>query len=124
MKRGGNFEALCLIHKMRKRMGKFQFFLSNMIVIDPKKPKNEQEEAKYDIIELLLNENDESECWIYACSISDDYLSNNKKSLTAIVDSLNKTFPSLKIRTRFIMPHSLARNDWTPNEIDIGRNVN
>lgn len=123
-KTGHLFEALCLIEKMRTKRGKFQFFISGMAVIDPQKPKEEQVDNEFDIIELLINENEKSECWIYACSIADDYKSKNQRQITRLADHINSVFPDLVIRTRYMIPQNKNAGDWTPDEKDGGRNYN
>jgi len=78
-KKGDFFEALVLINKIRTKRGKFQFFLNGMVVIDSDKPRDKQDDNEFDVIELLINEKGQAECWIYACSIADDYELKNKE---------------------------------------------
>ena len=123
-KKGDFFEALCLMEKMRTKRGKFQFFINGMVVIDPQKPKDQQDENEFDIIELLINEDDKPECWIYACSIADDYKSKDQEQITKLADYANSIFPALIIRTRYLIPKNKSAGDWTPDEKDGGRNYN
>jgi len=122
--RGDLFEALCLIDKIRTRRGLFQLILNRMVVIDPRRPRNKQEDKEYDIIELFINEDGKAECWIYECSIVDDYISKDREKITKLADHIHSIFSDLIIRTRYIIPSSKGTDDWSPREEDVGRNYN
>jgi len=118
-KKGDFFEALVLIDKIRTKKGKFQFFLNGMVVMD-----NEQDNNEFDIIELLINERGQAECWIYACSIADDYKEKNQDQITTLADHIHKVFPNLKVCTKYVIPNNKNTGDWTPKEVETGRNYN
>ncbi len=120
--RGDLFEALWLMDKMRTKKGKFQFFLNGMVVIDTDNPVDKQDDNEFDVIELVINE--KAECWIYACSIADDYESKNKEQITKLAEHIHKEFPNLIVCTRYIVPNNKNAGDWYPREEDAGRNYN
>jgi HD superfamily phosphohydrolase len=120
--RGDFFEALCLIDKMRTKKGGFQLFLNRMVVIDPAKPRNEQQDTDYDIIELRVDGNDtKAECWIYECSIVDNYASKDRDKITKLSDNVASVFNDLTIYTKFLIPRNKAAGDWHPKEVSAGR---
>jgi len=121
-KKGDLFEALWLINRIRTRRGKFQFFLYGMIVIDLKKSIGQQDENEFDVIELLINDAGKAECWIYACSIADDYESKNREQITKLAEHIHRVFSDLIIRTRYIIPTNKSAGEWSPKEEDAGRN--
>ncbi|HEC87491.1 MAG TPA: hypothetical protein ENI49_06495 [Thermoplasmatales archaeon] len=122
--KGHFFEALCLIDKIRTKRGEFQFFINGMTVVDPQESKDKQDQNEFDIIELRINDAGKAECWIYACSIADDYRSENREQLTKLADHLYKVFPELIIRTRYLIPTDKSNGEWNPREEDGGRNYN
>ena len=95
-----------------------------MVINDPSKPKSKQDNNEFDVIELLLNDAGKAECWIYASSIADDYKSKNREQLTKLADHINTVFPDLIIYTRYVIPKNKESGDWTPRELDAGRNYN
>lgn len=123
-KKGEFFEALWLIDKIRTKRGKFQLFLNGMVVIDSNKPKEEQDKNEFDIIELIINENGEAECRIYACSIANDYKSKNEEQLRKLADHIHNVYSNLKICTKYTIPTNKRIRDWSPKEEDAGRNYN
>jgi len=123
-KRGDFFEALWLINKIRTNSGRFQFFLNGMVVIDSDKPRDKQDDNEFDVIELLINETGDAECWIYACSIADDYEPKNREQITKLAEHIHRVFPNLIIRTRYIIPQDKDAGEWSPREEDAGRNYN
>jgi len=123
-KKGDLFEALLLINKIRAKRGKFQFFLNGMVVIDPSKPRDKQDSNEFDVIELLINEAGKAECWIYACSIADEYRSENQEPITKLADHIHEIFSDLIVRTRYVIPRNKNAGDWSPKEEDAGRNYN
>lgn len=118
--KGYLFEALCLIGKMLIKKGKFQFFINGMIIVDPKKPREARDVHEYDIIELLINDRNKAECWIYACSILDDYTSRNKDPLEQLARHIHDAYPELLIRTRYMIPTNKGENNWIPLEKETG----
>jgi HD superfamily phosphohydrolase len=122
--KGHFFEALCLIDKMRIKKGSFQFFMNGMVAIDLEKPVNKRDRNEFDIIELLINKDGKAECWIYACSIADNYKSNNSKQMTKLADHINEAFSKLIIRTRYLTPANKNAGEYNPKEEDAGRNYN
>lgn len=119
-KKGNLFEALWLIDKLRNKRGDFQFFFNGMVVIDPEKIKKEQDENEFDVIELIIK-GKSAECWIYACSIADDYKTKNEAQITKLADNIHNVFPDVNISTRYVIPEN--RNYiWTPKELNTGRN--
>jgi len=119
--KGSHFEALCLIDKIRIKRGNFQLFINGLIITNPNKESSQKDDNEFDIIEMRLD-NDKSEIWIYECSISGDYKTNNRKKLTELTDEIQRKFPSQTIRTRYLIPTDKQRSDWAPKEIDAGRN--
>ena len=115
-KRGYLFEALWLIDRMQERRGKFQFLINGMVVTDPTKPKRERDLHEFDVIELLINESGEAECWIYACSIADDYTQKNKEQLRELADNIHRVYPELKVRMRYVIPQDKSNGIWKPTE--------
>jgi len=122
--RGAFFEALYLIDRIRTKRGKFQFFLNRMTIIDPDKPRNKQDDNEFDVIELFINEKGEAECWIGACSIANNYVSENQEQITKLTEHIHKIFPDLIIRSRYIIPQDKNAGSWCPREEDAGRNYN
>lgn len=119
-KRGYLFEALWLIDRMQERRGKFQFLINGMVVTDPTKPKRERDLHEFDVIELLINESGEAECWIYACSIADNYMQKNKGQLRELADNIHRVYPELKIHTRYVIPQDKSNGIWKPKEEETG----
>ncbi|MEA3457346.1 MAG: hypothetical protein U9R21_01560 [Candidatus Thermoplasmatota archaeon] len=119
-KKGHLFEALWLIDRMQDKRGKFQFLINGMVVTDPKKPKRERDIHEFDVIELLINETGEAECWIYACSIADDYAQKNKEQLRELADNIHRVYPELKIHTRYVIPQDKSNGIWKPKEEETG----
>ena len=115
-KRGHLFEALWLIDRMQEKRGKFQFLINGMVVTDPTKPKRERDLHEFDVIELLINETGEAECWIYACSIADDYTQKNKEQLRELADNIHRVYPELKVRMRYVIPQDKSNGIWKPTE--------
>ncbi|MHC1571427.1 MAG: hypothetical protein ACXQTL_01490, partial [Methanosarcinales archaeon] len=113
-----------LINRMRTKRGKFQFFLNGMVVVDPDRPRKTQDQNEFDVIELLINDAGKAECWIYACSIADDYKSRNRDQITRLAEHIYRVFPNLITRTRYIIPTDKNSGDWAPREEDAGRNYN
>lgn len=122
--KGDLFEALWLMDKMRTKKGKFQFFLNGMVVIDTDNSMDKQDDNEFDVIELVINDDEKAECWIYACSIADDYESKNKDQITKLAEHIHKEFPNLIVRTRYIVPNDENVGDLSPREEDAGRNYN
>lgn len=120
-KKGNLFEALWLIDKIRNKRGDFQFFFNGMVVVDPVKIKKEQDENEFDVIELIINEKS-AECWIYACSIADDYRTKNEAQITKLTDHIHEVFPDVNISTRYVIPENKSNCRWNPKELDTGRN--
>lgn len=123
-KKGNYFEALWLLNKIRTKNGQFQFFINGMVIIDPERTKQEQDKNEFDVIELIINKNGNAECWIYACSIADDYKQNNRDQLTKLADNIHDVFPDLMVRTRYIIPMNKNDDNWNPQIEDVGRNYN
>ena len=119
-KKGYLFEALWLIDRIRERRGKFQFFINGMVVVDPTKPKKERDIHEFDVIELFINESGEAECWVYACSIADEYKQNNEEQLKTLAEGIHKIYSDLKIRTRYIIPKNKSGGGWKPKEEETG----
>ena len=119
-KRGHLFEALWLIDRMQERRGEFQFLINGMVVTDPTKPKRERDIHEFDVIELLINESGEAECWIYACSIADNYTQKNKEQLWGLAYNIHRVYPELKIHTRYVIPHDKSNGIWRPKEEETG----
>lgn len=120
-KKGDFFETLLLIDKIRTKRGKFQFFLNGMVVIDSDKPRDKQDDNEFDVIELFVNKNGKAECWIYACSIADDYEPKNREQITKLADHIHEVFPHLIVQTRYVIPNDKNAGDWAPMEKNAGR---
>lgn len=118
--RGYLFEALWLINKIREKRGKFQFLINGMVVVDPTKPKKERDIHEFDVIELLINNEDKAECWIYACSIADDYRQNNEDQLNELARQIHQIYSDLIIRTRYVIPRNKEERVWEPREKQTG----
>ncbi|MCL5036957.1 MAG: hypothetical protein M1269_07580, partial [Chloroflexi bacterium] len=56
-KKGYYFETLWLLKKMREKKGVFQFLINGMIITDNEKPKDKRDVKEYDVIELIINDN-------------------------------------------------------------------
>lgn len=121
-KKGHYFEALCLIDNMRTKKGTFQFFINGMVVIDPEKSKDQQEDNEFDIIELYINDSGKAECWIYACSISDNYEQKNREQIIKLTEYIHKRFPELIIRSRYVIPENKNSNQFKPKMENTGKN--
>lgn len=121
-KKGNLFEALWLIRKLQIERGDFQLFFNGMVVIDLEKPKKEQDENEFDVIEVIINKEGKAECWIYACSISDDYRQKNQQQITKLADHIHEVFSDVIINTRYVIPKDKNNQNWNPKEIDAGRN--
>ncbi len=119
-KRGYLFEARWLIDRMQERRGKFQFLINGMVVTDLTKPKREQDKHEFDVIELLINESGEAECWIYACSIADNYTQKDKEQLRELADHIHGVYSELKIHTRYVIPQDKSNGIWRPKEEETG----
>jgi HD superfamily phosphohydrolase len=122
--KGTLFEAVFLLDKIVTIRGKFKFYLNDLVLIDPEKPRNQQDSNEYDLIEFIINDMNKPECWMYECSIANDYEQNNRDKLTAIADMVHSIFPDLKIRTRYVIPRDKSKTDYYPHELDTGRNFN
>jgi len=120
---GDFFEALCLIDKIRKPEGIFQFFINGFTVTEPTQ-KGKRDRNEYDIIELRLNTHKKAELWIYMSSIVKNIESKDQRQLTNLFDKIKDTYPNLIIRTRYIVPRNRRSKDWTPTMQDTGRNLN
>ena len=119
-KKGYLFEALWLIDRIRERRGTFQFFINGMVVVDPTKLKREKDVREFDVIELFINKSGEAECWVYACSIADDYMRKNEEQLKRLAEGIHKIYSDLKIRTRYIIPKNKSGGGWKPKEEETG----
>ena len=119
--KGNIFEALCIVDRIRKKKGVFQFFLFGAIVRDNKQRKDETE---FDIIEFTIQEKTVSECCIYACSISDDFRRNNIGHVTEITSHINRVFKKAVVRSYYIVPENKSVGDWRPKLEQTGRNFN
>jgi len=119
-KKGYLFEALWLIDRIRERRGTFQFFINGMVVVDPAKTKKERDVHEFDVIELFINESGEAECWVYACSIADDYTQKNEEQLKRLAEGIHKIYSDLKIGTRYIIPENKSDGGWKPKEEETG----
>jgi len=118
-KKGYLFESLWLIDRIRNKRGSFQFLINGMIVEDSSKPKK-RDIHEYDVIELFINEGGGAECWIYACSIANNYKQRNEEQLKVLAERINKVYQDLKIRTRYIIPENKNDNIWKPKEKETG----
>ncbi|AKB48402.1 hypothetical protein MSKOL_2625 [Methanosarcina sp. Kolksee] len=121
-KKGNLFEALWLIKKLQIEKGDFQLFFNGMVVVDLEKPKEEQDENEFDVIELIINKEGKAECWIYACSIADNYRQKNQEQITKLTDYIHQVFSDAIINTRYVIPMDKNNQNWSPREIDAGRN--
>jgi len=119
-KKGYFLEALLLIDRMREKKGTFQFLINGMVVVDPTKPKKERDIHEFDVIELFINESGEAECWVYACSIADEYKQNNEEQLKTLAEGIHKIYSDLKVRTRYIIPKNKSGGGWKPKEEETG----
>ncbi|MCL5037176.1 MAG: hypothetical protein M1269_08695, partial [Chloroflexi bacterium] len=104
----------------REKKGVFQFLINGMIITDNEKPKDKRDVKEYDVIELIINDNNEAECWIYACSIANDYRSKDKEAIEDLAKNIHELYPDLKIRTRYIIQKDKANNLWEPKEEETG----
>lgn len=119
-KKGYFFEALWLIRKTCTRRGWFQFLLNGLVVVDPKKPASRGDIHEFDVIELVITGSSQAECWIYACSIAEDYTKENKEQLDKLAGHIHKMDPSLKVRTRYVIPEDRDGRLWQPKEEETG----
>lgn len=123
-RKGDIFEAMYLVDRVRTRRGRFQLFLSGMVVRDPAKSVGQRDDNEFDVIELFIDEDDEAECWISACCIADDYRAQNQDQLTRLVDHIHGKFPALKTRSWYVIPEDRRSNRWKPRKEDSGRKYN
>ncbi|MFZ7104280.1 MAG: hypothetical protein ACOWWO_16715 [Peptococcaceae bacterium] len=119
-RKGNIFEALWLINCIMNREGEFQYFLNGLIIIDPENHNNQQDINEYDVIEIRRMKNNTIECWIYACSIADDYEGRNKNPIQKFAENIHKEYPNIKIETRYVIPKDKKGNDWSPNLVQTG----
>lgn len=119
-KRGHLFEASWLMDKLREKRGRFQFLINGMVVVDPKKSKKERDIQEFDVIETFINERGKAECWIYACSIADDYEEKNREQLFKLAENIHRVYSDLRIRTRYVIPEDKSRGVWKPKEVETG----
>ena len=82
-----------------------------MVVVDPTKPKFKIDENEFDVIDLFINKSGKAECWIYACSIADNYRDNNEEKLKKLAKTIHDEYPDLIIRTRYVIPKDKTRQD-------------
>ena len=122
-KKGYLFEALFLISRMRKKKGKFQFLISNLVVVDPSKEKDKRDLHEFDLLELVINEENKPECWIYACSIGDKYKQDNESQIKKLAESIHEIYPDLKIISKYVIPENKTREVWKPKEEETGVGV-
>jgi len=119
-KKGHIFESLWLMERLQDTKAQFRFLINGMVVIDPEKPKDKTDENEFDVIDLFINRDGKAECWIYACSIADDYKENNENQLKKLAENIHKYYSKLIIRTRYVVPKDKAGNNWEPEVKDTG----
>lgn len=122
-KKGHLFEALFLVEQMRRKRGNFQFLINDLIIVDPTKEKRKRDVHEFDVIELVINRNNESECWIYACSIGDRYKQENEEQIKKLAENIHEIYKDLKIIPKYVVPRDKAKGDWRPKEIETGVGV-
>jgi len=119
--KGLYFEALCYLHVIRQQRGQFQLFLNDMVVVDPTKPPEKQDNNEFDIVEFLLNDEKKAECHVYACSIADDCEQKNEEPLERIVTFIRKRFEDAVVRSWYVKPAGKQAGDFTPSAEETGR---
>lgn len=119
-KKGYIFETLFLVEKMREKKGKFQFLINNLVVTDLSKEKNKRDLHEFDMIELIINERNKPECWIYACSIGDKYKQDNEDQIKILAENIHKVYPDFGVIPKYVIPTDKTGGDWTPKEEDTG----
>ena len=92
--KGNYFEALWLLSRIINSKNDYSFLINNLIIVNPEKPKEERDENEFDIIEFYLDKNGKANCWIYACSISNDYVTNNTEQLKKFSELCRSYSPS------------------------------
>jgi HD superfamily phosphohydrolase len=123
-KKGNIFEAICLITRILNKRGRYQYFLNSLVVRDPEKPRGQRDDNEFDVVELLVDENNRAACHIYACSIADDYVDKNKDPITTLTDHIHSVYPNLIIRTFYVIPENKNANNWSPFLEETGRSYN
>lgn len=122
-KRGDLFEAACLLDRILNSEGQFHLFINGMVVCDPKEGKGKRDVCEHDIIELRINEEGKSECWIYACSIADDYIAKDRDKITDMARHIHDNeFSELSIKTRHVIPQNKGNYEWDPSYENAGTN--
>jgi hypothetical protein len=112
------FEALCYLYLILNHKSEFELFLNGMVVVDPTKSLDKQDNNEFDIIEFLLNDEKKPECHIYACSISGD-IAKNEASLRRIVNSVHERFGDVVVRSWYMKPIGKPA-DFTPSSEETG----
>jgi len=110
--KGNFFEALWLLNRIIESNANYSFFISGLVVIDLTKPKRERDVNEFDVIEFSLDGKNNVNCWVYACSISDNYITENEAQLNLFVKQLSSLYKDVNIETRYIIPKS--KQNWTP----------
>ena len=90
--------------------GEYHFLINGLVVVDPKKPKHKRDVNEFDVIDFYLDENGGANCWIYACSTSENYKVDNSAQLQKIASHIRSLYSDVTIRTRYVIPSS--RDDW------------
>lgn len=118
--KGNYFEALWLLSRIINSKNDYSFLINNLIIVNPEKPKEERDENEFDVIEFYLDKNGKANCWIYACSISNDYVTNNTEQLKKLAQYLRTMYNDLNIQTQYVIPHN--NSNWDPKTIQAGFN--
>jgi hypothetical protein len=122
-KRGDIFEAACLLDRILDQRSEFQFFLNGLIEVDPNSPRANRDVNEHDIIELRYKETGDCEIVIYACTISENYKSKDRSSLSNIGTHIHdNVFEGVKISTRHMVPKDMEQDEWNPEIEDAGTN--
>lgn len=108
--KGNLFEALFLLDRIINYDGEYHFLINGLVVVDPKKPKHKRDVNEFDVIDFYLDENGGANCWIYACSTSENYKVDNSAQLQKIASHIRSLYSDVTIRTRYVIPSS--RDDW------------
>jgi len=120
-KRGDLFEAIWLLHRIiDSENRRYSFIINGLVVTNLTLPKECQDVNEYDVVELGIDRNGNTQVWIYACSIADDYISKNRQALDDLTRYINSIYSNTEIHTRYVVPES--NTSWRPRCINTGIN--
>lgn len=118
--KGNIFETLWYLNRLIDSNARFRLLINGVVVEDINKPKAKMDKNEFDVIDLFINKHGKAECCIYACSISSDYEKNNKEQLYKLAKHIHDHYPLLKIKTKYVVPENVKKNNWDPKDVEAG----